>query len=637
MLNRENIKIFHDIMNNNLNISIESNIKLEKGIFTDKTINEDCFRSLRIGYSDLGMENYYSSFFNFIDIIKQHVSLDDARSCNDLYDHNEFFTRNQNSIIFKEILNNHLAYNMSNFVEYVDIGVQKWSLFAKESGIDASEEKKKIAKLGSEYSKEMKKIITPLINLIKSFQKQANHLSELNDKLSIYPNNKSVQDEIIEGVNNLHNFLNKNEAVIKEYRSKKFKDILNIESYDDVILNIFKQFESIYERGCKNTNTFFSLADNFVTKSKNVSATSDFLNNKLFSEKLLADIQFKSGPYTHAKLFEDNSMVIIDRENNQKRLFSVVQAIDLIKNIIKSDIQYTFRKNPVISNNFSKLYDQNPNSPISIYLVMETYIKNEDVLKGQKFNIVDELNGIKKNICEDRNDFDNLCESLDDKMNKLVKEHKIKQYAHSIASNKYMHLYDETSYKIIKSIYDLEIESSLLQNDIGKKIAAFHTSDDFNLALKKLLDSYGEFTPDKIKAKALQCKAHIVYEDDNKIILDIDDFKQSQIMGSSSWCISREKHYFESYVGSRNHQYFIYDFSKDSSDNKSIIGITLTPEISCNAAHLKNDDALDEYDQLALDNIEIILKNDGSWYEEALIKREKYSNLMKAIVRDPFF
>ena len=637
MLNRENIKIFHDIMNNNLNISIESNIKLEKGIFTDKKINEDCFRSLRIGYSDLGMENYYSSFFNFIDIIKQHVSLDDARSCNDLYDHNEFFTRNQNSIIFKEILNNHLAYNMSNFVEYVDIGVQKWSLFAKESGIDASEEKKKIAKLGSEYSKEMKKIITPLINLIKSFQKQANHLSELNDKLSIYPNNKSVQDEIIEGVNNLHNFLNKNEAVIKEYRSKKFKDILNIESYDDVILNIFKQFESIYERGCKNTNTFFSLADNFVTKSKNVSATSDFLNNKLFSEKLLADIQFKSGPYTHAKLFEDNSMVIIDRENNQKRLFSVVQAIDLIKNIIKSDIQYTFRKNPVISNNFSKLYDQNPNSPISIYLVMETYIKNEDVLKGQKFNIVDELNGIKKNICEDRNDFDNLCESLDDKMNKLVKEHKIKQYAHSIASNKYMHLYDETSYKIIKSIYDLEIESSLLQNDIGKKIAAFHTSDDFNLALKKLLDSYGEFTPDKIKAKALQCKAHIVYEDDNKIILDIDDFKQSQIMGSSSWCISREKHYFESYVGSRNHQYFIYDFSKDSSDNKSIIGITLTPEISCNAAHLKNDDALDEYDQLALDNIEIILKNDGSWYEEALIKREKYSNLMKAIVRDPFF
>ena len=189
--------------------------------------------------------------------------------------------------------------------------------------------------------------------------------------------------------------------------------------------------------------------------------------------------------------------------------------------------------------------------------------------------------------------FDDHCEALDDDMNAIIKKHKVKQYAHSIASNKYMHLYDEKSYKIIEAIYDLDVQSSVLQDNIGKKIAAYHTPDEFNAGLKSLLNTFSDFTPDKVKEKAESCNAYIISEDDNKLIIKIEEFKQSKLMGSSSWCISRDEHYFKSYVGDYNHQYFIYDFNKDSSDKESMIGITLAPNIYCEAAHLKNDDFID--------------------------------------------
>lgn len=149
------------------------------------------------------------------------------------------------------------------------------------------------------------------------------------------------------------------------------------------------------------------------------------------------------------------------------------------------------------------------------------------------------------------------------------------------------------------------------------------------------MNTFSDFTPDKVKAKAIDCNAEIISDDDNKLIIKIEEFKQSKIMGSSSWCIARDDHYFKSYVGEYNHQYFIYDFNKDSSDNESMIGITLTPEIECEAAHLKNDDAISSDQKLTLENIAIIVKNDSSWYHDELMRREKKSSLSKAMKNNP--
>lgn len=623
MLDSNDIQMYDNIFNYLLSVSIENNDQLTKGMFMHTSSIEDYFESLRNGFNMQGLKNYYSSFFEFIDLVKNNVDSNNADVYNDLFEHDQFIDLQQNSQIFITILKNHLVYDMNSLAEYVSIGIGKWYGFAKDCGFSASEYAKDIETLEQNYVKQVKNEINPFINFISGFRKYASELDQLNDKLANDPSNTIIHEKIKEKIQSLNEFLVSKDDLISHYKSKSFNDLINVKKFDDLTLDIFNQFEKIYEKGCEIKKLDFSFADTYVKNSLSTSSASQFLSKKMLDDDLIISTKLEAGQYSNIKIFKDSSIVVVDKLNNHKRLFSGIHASECLQQIIEDDIKYKFRKNPVLSNKFINVYKEYNRNPISLYTVMNTYLNNDQILKSQKLDMMEILNYLTNNNTFEDLNFSEKCEKVDDEMNKVIKDHKIKKYAHSIVSNKYMHLYDQKSYKIIGAIYELDIESSVLQDNIGKKIAAFHTPDEFNSALQSLLNTFSDFTPERIKDKALKCKSHVVYEDDNKIILDIEDFKQSKIMGSSSWCISRDEHYFKSYVGDQNHQYFIYDFSKDSSDNKSMIGITLTPEIVCEAAHLKNDDSLDEDDKLTLDNINIIIKHDSYWYNEEILKREK--------------
>jgi hypothetical protein len=62
-----------------------------------------------------------------------------------------------------------------------------------------------------------------------------------------------------------------------------------------------------------------------------------------------------------------------------------------------------------------------------------------------------------------------------------------------------------------------------------------------------------------------------------------------------------------------------------------MIGITLTPELDCEAAHAKNDDDVTNDKKLTVDNIAIIVKHDSGWYQKELLKREKNAARLKSI------
>jgi hypothetical protein len=631
MLDSNDIKIYDNIFNYLLSVSIENNDKLTKGMFMHTSSLEDYFESLRHGFNLDGVKNYYSSFFEFVDLVKNNVDINNVAVYNDLFDHDQFIDLEQNSHTFVSILKNHLIYDMNSLAEYITIGVSKWQSFAKDCGVSANEHTKQIELLENNYLKEVKQEFNPFINFVSGFRKYAAELKKMNDNLASEPTNPITHRKIKEKIQSLNEFLVSNDDLINNYKSKNLNELINIKRFDTLTMDIFSQFEKIYEKGCQHKNLEFSLADTYVKNSLFTTSASQFLSKKMLEDDLLMSTTLESGKYSNIKIFKDNSIVVVDNQNNHKRIFSNIEAIQCAQSIIEDDIKYNFRKNPVLCNKLVSIYQEYNREPVNLYLVMNTYLENDQILKSQKFNMIESLNYLtNKNTFEDIS-FPEKCERIDDEMNKIVREHKIKQYAHSIASNKYMHLYDEKSYKIIESIYDLNIESSVLQDNIGKKIAAYHTPDDFNEALKKLLNSFNEFTPEKIREKASLCKADVIVEDDNKIIIKIEDFKQSKIMGSSSWCIARDEHYFKSYVGDYNHQYFIYDFNKDSSDNESMIGITLTPELNCEAAHSKNDDDVTNDKKLTVDNIAIIVKHDSGWYQEELLQREKNAARLKSM------
>jgi hypothetical protein len=641
MINLEDATIFNEVLNYYKNVSIESKKELKDNIFIDEddTLNEEYFESLSKGYALNGLDNYYTSFFKFTDLMKNNVTLLNATEYNDLYDHPEFESLRKNSDILKNVLRNHLSYNLRSVSDYTNDGTSKWENFASQHDIDIADEIKNITRLEEQYIDDVEKEVAPLIKLIVNFVSQVDILNRLHDRLAQNPDSQEIHIHMQGAVKSLHESLLDNKKVIDYYQSKDIGSLIAIEDLDKFRRDIYSCFETIYEKGCANKKTNYSMADQYINTLSTATGISKFLVDKTLSDDLVLNVDLNVGQYRNIKMFNDDSMIVTDADSKVKRVFSNIEATFILNDIIENDIKQSLRKTPVIMKKFMDMYIENNRRPVSVYLVMNTYLNNEQVLKSNKFNIIDALQTMKEDIkskqyLEERK-FDDHCEALDDDMNAIVKNHKVKQYAHSIASNKYMHLYDEKSYKIIEAIYDLKIESSVLQDNIGKKIAAYHTPDEFNAGLKSLLNTFSDFTPEKIREKASACKADVIVEEDNKIIIKIEDFKQSKIMGSSSWCIARDEHYFKSYVGDYNHQYFIYDFNKDSSDNESMIGITLSPEIECEAAHMKNDDDISNDKTLTLDNIAIIVKNDRGWYEQELLRREKKSSLVKSVNNNP--
>lgn len=641
MINLEDATIFNEVLNYYKNVSIESKKELKDSVFIDEdnTLNEEYFESLSKGYALNGLDNYYTSFFKFTDLMKNNVTLLNATEYNDLYDHPEFESLRKNSDILKNVLSNHLSYNLRSVSDYTNDGTSKWENFALQHDIEIADEIKNINRLEEQYIDDVEKEVAPLIKLIINFISQVDILHRLHDRLAQTPDSQEIHTHMQREVKSLHENLLDNKKVIEYYQSKDIGSLIAIEDLDKFRRDIYSCFETIYEKGCANKKTNYSMADQYINTLSTATDISKFLVDKTLSDDLVLNVDLNVGQYRNIKMFNDDSMIVTDADSKVKRVFSNIEATFILNDIIGNDIKQSLRKTPVIMKKFMDMYIENNRRPVSVYLVMNTYLNNEQVLKSNKFNIIDALQTMKEDInskqyLEERK-FDDHCEALDDDMNAIVKDHKVKQYAHSIASNKYMHLYDEKSYKIIEAIYDLKIESSVLQDNIGKKIAAYHTPDEFNAGLKSLLNTFSDFTPEKIREKAAACKADVIVEEDNKIIIKIEDFKQSKIMGSSSWCIARDEHYFKSYVGDCNHQYFIYDFNKDSSDNESMIGITLSPEIECEAAHMKNDDDISNDKKLTLDNIAIIVKNDRGWYEQELLKREKKSALVKSVNNNP--
>lgn len=284
-------------------------------------------------------------------------------------------------------------------------------------------------------------------------------------------------------------------------------------------------------------------------------------------------------------LFEDGSALIKNYNNEYQEPLSSKDLIDLRSQLVGEYINEQFKKNPTIAKIFKQMKDIAYVDHLDQFTkIINKYKENETILKINDFKLMETFkNGVSKN----EHHFTTY-ENLDDAMSKIIRTHKVKQYIHSIASNKYAHLYNEDTYKVAGELYDLKLPDNSLQDYIGKKLAAFKTPEQFNAALGSFVDSFNSFTAEATLKKAATFGVNVISEKDNIVILRIADYEQSYAMGSTSWCISRDEAYFKSYADDRE-QYFIYDFSKRSTDNTSMIGVTLETNGDYNIAHYKDD------------------------------------------------
>lgn len=328
------------------------------------------------------------------------------------------------------------------------------------------------------------------------------------------------------------------------------------------------------------------------------------VNAHLQNEKIKKSIMLVSENISHENIhyrklvvFEDNTCaVLVDGQEHFEVFANINETKNLVKVGVLAYLKNILRKNPTISKVISTAFEKNigrinesteryydrPFQLGKILVSIGTYFQNENILKSSKFDFIETCNKLIS------------FEKIDDKMNKIIREHKIKKYAESIVSSKYKHLYNKQSYKLFKELYDLKIDLKTVQEMIGKKLAAVESEDMFNTNIQNMINTFNDFNMEAMKIKAQSAKAKIISDNNEMLILEIANFEQSKSLGSGSWCISRNKTYFDQYTENGAKQYFIYDFKLSSKSMKSLVGITVTKEMTIKAAHTKSDSQLND-------------------------------------------
>lgn len=328
------------------------------------------------------------------------------------------------------------------------------------------------------------------------------------------------------------------------------------------------------------------------------------VNAHLQNEKIKKSIMLVSENISHENIhyrklvvFEDNTCaVLVDGQEHFEVFANINETKNLVKVGVLAYLKNILRKNPTISKVISTAFEKNigrinesteryydrPFQLGKILVSIGTYFQNENILKSSKFDFIETCNKLIS------------FEKIDDKMNKIIREHKIKKYAESIVSSKYKHLYNKQSYKLFKELYDLKIDLKTVQEMIGKKLAAVESEEMFNTNIQNMINTFNDFNMEAIKIKAKSTKAKIISDNNEMLILEIANFEQSKSLGSGSWCISRDKTYFDQYTENGAKQYFIYDFKLSSKSMKSLVGITVTKEMTIKAAHTKSDSQLND-------------------------------------------
>jgi hypothetical protein len=472
--------------------------------------------------------------------------------------------------------NEGVKFNYSNFIEYIDNAFNQWNNFFVQSNLDSSEFE--IRK--NELKEELKDILDPFIRM-GPFMKKYKIAEEFYIRHKTDPEVASIfkqeLDDLYENNKDLLSI-----PMVHKMVAVKEDQIVDIifEKYQKVIQDM-KDYLRYH-----NPASIATYGDEFILSKRenNDNDVIDFLKSKSFDDKIEMQIKFTKNQVIEEMLHFKDKSIVVKARNEDYRLVNVAEIDFVHRLLVESGIDYTLRKKPQMKQFFLNVYEEECPNVDFIFAPINTFLENEQILKNANFD----YNSMKNKDSE----------AIDDKMNAVIRDYKIKKYAYSVLSNKYKHLYSDDCFKYFKELHDSGITESHLQSYVGKKLASFETQEDFKAYINKLANQFSGFNIDALQPSLDKYGLKPIISEDNLYVFEIDTFEQSKEIGSPSWCIARSQHYFDSYKTDTTHQYFIFDYSKAKEDNDSMIGITLYKNGDFKTQHLKNDDFMSVNDHL---------------------------------------
>lgn len=504
-----------------------------------------------------------TDFTNIIQTLKESFSGDFHKRAVVNIDH-DLLERNSKSPITYENLYVMSAFIMHELLDYAD-----------KNGVD-------VADYRESCEKELEQIKEKMIELNQYFlelQKLSNLCSRFHRIARADDNKGTIMFEQIKNIlhddKNIINTISYSNDFDYFQKSNVLPHMGALVKIRDAVVDKIKT-----ERTNNNTIT---LADTYVINQDNLSP----LQKTVFDKSTTSKLEFTAGQeISGIMLFADKSVCY--REKNGKYLVSQShsEVRRKINDLYFSTIDYLLRKKPQIAKSFKEKMIEREGSPVTILNTIHRFLENELLVKNY---LKQDYDSFLRDLMTNKS-----VEVFDDKFTHIANKQKFQLFAFSIASNKYRHLYDEESMKVLKNIYDNNKDSEQLQIYVGKKIAAFKTPEEFNKHLTKYFSKINGFDQDLILEDVEKHGATLVSNVNDVLIVETTAYTQMSNLGSNSWCIVRDEGYYDDYAGKGNRQYIVYDFNKPSSDIESMIGITLSPNGTYRNAHVKNDDSTDE-------------------------------------------
>jgi len=477
-----------------------------------------------------------------------------------------------------------LPFNVKKFQTGTAVLFEQWIKQAKKHGVDITEEKEKFIQLQSQA-----------IELIKNTIKD----KRVFEKAFFILGNSFPTQEV---QNNLKHYIAENNSLLSTDYYKKFiavdcKRILDIgDKLSSLTTDILAKIR------ISSPHAFENIAEHYSNALKNANGDiKNFFVSK-FESNILGNIELSKGQSIQkALVFEDDSILLIDRYDNHIIPKNNNELVEKLEQFYLDIIDYKSRKNPTFAVLFKNKYKEE-NDIERTLITVDSLLENYSILKQTNFN-TDILN---KGL-----------EEINDYISATVKTFKIHKYASSILSSKYKHLLSDESLPFFEKFYEEQLDTSYLQNYIGKKLALLKNPEDFKDFVEQVHNNLFSFNHENTLRKVKLLDKEAIYDKDNIMIVEINSFDESKALGTDNWCISRNDYYFKSYCENENRQYFVFDFNRESKDRYSMIGITLTPSGTIHAAHDKTDDSV-KNNQATIKTALTILAAQYDHYEDSL-------------------
>jgi hypothetical protein len=557
-------------------------IPINNSSFIDYESFDKCL--FRLGLSTTG--NIYSHDFNrkydliFLRFNEIFHKIKDGKSFLKHYDIGQ--VNSLSSIIYQTFIQVDRHYNPEIVDNSIRLVLDKWEIFNDD--FKASKYFKKHIQNIKRYSKRLEKlenldIIREELDIILKYSQDISAFARKSPDINIDNHVKALLKLIKnksyllnkEGFQNIQEFMSKNKII-------ETCELIRVEFaqlYDNSIKHVWSTMNQ--------SHLAIPLLYNNIDKHEHIIKNKDWSFN----------INLKNNRMLH--FFNDNS-VLLEHGDVLTSIPDNTEFFVYINEYCNELLHDKLHKHPYLLKKLKSMTKNN--NRLFVIDFCNYYLENKDILKFEGFNLIEQTT-------------DDL-EKIFDNMLKIVNDHKLNKYTNSIISNKYKHLYDETSLKLFKTLMDMKVTENQLQSLIGKKIALFKTSSDLNKALQKQIDIFDGFTIDAMIDKFKRNNINNYITQNNLLICEIENYLQSVVLGSSSWCICYSNSLFNKYTENEGKQYFIYDFSKKSNSMLSMIGISLNKKGEYVTAHQKDDTHINQENVdrfIKLINKNLVFKN----------------------------